>query len=156
MKSWYASYRNINCWANKYGLLLNDADNISGDTAVNCICFENCWFNTNTDYSVYINGSNHGLSFKSCTFENAGICEMNIENFYFDLSLYSNYFETNVGWLNVKSKYAGMFGKITCIGNFFQSNGTNDTLINIDHTNCIASLALINNSFTLSTNTYNI
>lgn len=166
-KCWYSTYRNINSWDNKYGLLLNDIDRIEGDTAVNGIKFDNCWFNKSILNAVYSNGHTTAVSFNGCTFENSqteGEAEIKCEHFYCDISLYSCYMETNRCGFDIKPDYVvglfNIFGGIyhfktpnTYLADFgtlvaFNCHGSYwliDDYSNMT-TNCIKSSATINNT----------
>lgn len=147
-KCWYSTYRNINCWYNNYGLILCDADNISGDTAVNGVKFDNCWFNHNTAGSVYSNGLTTAVSFNACTFENSktsGKPEIKCEHFYTDMTFNSCYMETDRCGFDIKPDYR--VGCLNIFGGFYSFRKPTTVLADIgmlDTFNVIGSMWAIN------------
>lgn len=153
-KCWYSTYRNINCWYNNYGLILCDADNISGDTAVNGVKFDNCWFNHNTAGSVYSNGFTTAVSFNACTFENSktvGNPEIKCEHFYTDMTFNSCYMETNRCGFDIKSDYR--VGNLSIFGGIYTFGKPTTPLAKIgkvDTFNVIGSMWIVNDVSAMS------
>lgn len=166
-KCWYASYRNINSWHNKYGLLLNDRENNATDNSVNGIKFDNCWFNNNTLHSVYSDGNTTSVAFNGCTFEmsqTANEAEIKCVNFYSDMSFFNCYMETPRCGFDIKPSYT--VGSFNVIGGIYHFRNPTTELANLgalcvfncigsfwtvdDHSKmpgaCIVSNAVINNT----------
>ena len=121
-KSWYAVFRNIRSWGNKYGLYLdNNLDEEAGRDAINGVQFSSCWFNHN-EISLYHTGIyGSAISFSSCTFENAsGECEIKVDSLYNDISLYSCYIETRTILFKINGIPGGGFFNL--IGGLFKQN----------------------------------
>ena len=93
VKCWYAAFRNINSWHNKYGIVVSVLQDGTNYSQVNGIGFDNCWLAHNTENSVLIHGAN-AVSFSNCTFEGAGNIEICVNRLYHDISLYNCYMET--------------------------------------------------------------
>ena len=123
-RSWYAVYRNIRSWFNKYGLYLdNNLESDKTKGAINGIQFQNCWFNHNSENAVYHTGIyGSALSFSGCTFENSsGDAEVKFTQLYNDVSFYSCYIETNTKLFDIASY--GKSGYVNIIGGiFYQRN----------------------------------
>lgn len=149
-KCWYASFKNINSWHNKYGLVLCASDRIEGDTAVNGIKFDTCWFNQNTLNSVFSNGHTTAVSFDACTFEGSateGEPEIKCVHFYSDISLYSCYMETDRCGFDIKSDYrTGQFSIYGGIYHFRTPTTHLADLGELDVFNCIGSYWIINDN----------
>jgi len=146
-KCWYASFKNINSWHNKYGLVLCASDRIDGDTAVNGIKFDNCWFNQNTLNSVFSNGHTTAVSFDGCTFEGStteGESEIKCAEFYSDISLYSCYMETDRCGFDIKPSYR--VGQFSIYGGIYHFRTPTTYLADfgqLDVFNCIGSYWII-------------